>query len=125
MIRLYANDERELYLQLADEIIRLIAEGHIHDQDEMPSVRKLATELRVNPKTVQHAYQRLADRGILQLRHKATAIVDLQQMQTAEWLALWSPVIQRFITEAQARGLKKSDAEQWIVKEMKQKEEFE
>lgn len=70
LIRLYDDDKRDLYIQLADEMIRLMAEGQLQVGDELPSIRKLAGSLQVNTKTVQAAYQKLADEGFILLRKK-------------------------------------------------------
>lgn len=69
-IRLYDDDERDLYIQLADEMIRLMAEGALKNGDELPSIRRLASSLQVNTKTVQAAYQKLADEGFILQRKK-------------------------------------------------------
>lgn len=108
-IRLYDNDERDLYLQLADEMIRLMAEGELKKGDELPSIRKLASSLQINMKTVQAAYQKLADDGFILQRKKATALVSQENFNEENWLKRWGNVFTRFQDEGKARGL--SDAE--------------
>ncbi|HLR10984.1 MAG TPA: GntR family transcriptional regulator [Sporosarcina sp.] len=108
-IRLYDDDERDLYVQLADEIIRLIAEGTLTEGDELPSIRKLASRLQVNTKTVQAAYQKLADEGFIILRKKATAIVHQAQFNEQEWLQRWRNVLTRFQYECRARNLSEQE----------------
>lgn len=108
-IRLYDNDERDLYLQLADEMIRLMAEGELKKGDELPSIRKLASSLQINMKTVQAAYQKLADDGFILQRKKATALVSQENFNEENWLKRWENVFTRFQDEGKARGL--SDAE--------------
>lgn len=108
-IRLYDDDERDLYVQLADEIIRLIAEGTLTEGDELPSIRKLASRLQVNTKTVQAAYQKLADEGFIILRKKATAIVHQAQFNEQEWLQRWRNVLTRFKYECRARNLSEQE----------------
>lgn len=124
MIRLYENDPRDLYVQLADQIIQLIAEKKLEQNDELPSVRQLASQLRVNPKTVQSAYQRLAEKGFIQLRHKARAIVNLTQLSNDEWLTLWRPEWNTFIGEAKARGLSRDQALECVTKWFNEQEEI-
>lgn len=105
LIRLYDDDKRDLYIQLADEMIRLMAEGQLQVGDELPSIRKLAGSLQVNTKTVQAAYQKLADEGFILLRKKATAIVTLENFNEQEWLERWGTIFNRFQNECKARKL--------------------
>ncbi len=105
LIRLYDEDKRDLYIQLADEMIRLMAEGQLQIGDELPSIRKLAGSLQVNTKTVQAAYQKLADEGFILLRKKATAIVTLENFNEQEWLERWGTIFNRFQNECKARKI--------------------
>lgn len=104
-VRLYDDDERDLYIQLADEIIRLIAENQLQDGDELPSIRKLAASLQVNTKTVQAAYQKLADEGFILLRKKATALVNQDHFNEKTWNDRWQKTFTRFHNECKARHL--------------------
>lgn len=120
-IRLYDEDERDLYRQLADEIIRLMSEGALQEGDELPSIRKLASQLQVNTKTVQAAYQKLADEGFILLRKKATAIVHQEHFNEQEWLQAWQHTFTRFRHECAARQVSEQDmkklAQQFLTKE--------
>lgn len=104
-IRLYDNDERDLYIQLADEMIRLMAEGELREGDELPSIRRLATSLHVNMKTVQAAYQKLADEGFILQRKKATALVNQEHFDEDKWTEHWRKIFTRFQNECKARSL--------------------
>lgn len=114
-IRLYDNDERDLYLQLADEMIRLMAEGELKKGDELPSIRKLASSLQINMKTVQAAYQKLADDGFILQRKKATALVSQENFNEENWLKRWENVFTRFQDEGKARGLSDDEISQVIT----------
>lgn len=113
-IRLYDDNERELYMQLVDEIIRLMAEGKLKEGDELPSIRKLASSLQVNTKTVQIAYQKLADDGFVLLRKKATALVAQQNFNEEDWLARWRDTFTRFQNEGKARNLSDDEITYYI-----------
>jgi GntR family transcriptional regulator len=54
-----------IYLQIESQVKHAIAAGALKLDDPLPSVRKLAAELRVNPNTVARAYQNLERDGIL------------------------------------------------------------
>ena len=46
-----------VYLQLEAQVKRAVAAGVLPTGDALPSARKLAAELRINPNTVARAYQ--------------------------------------------------------------------
>ncbi|MCH7562206.1 MAG: GntR family transcriptional regulator, partial [Gemmatimonadetes bacterium] len=57
-----------LYEQIAGRIRLAVASGELVEGDALPSVRGLATELRVNPATVVKAYRDLEVMGLLNTR---------------------------------------------------------
>jgi len=54
-----------IYEQLKSQIIRLAVSGVLSPNEQIPSVRTLAQQLRVNPNTVQKAYQELERTGVI------------------------------------------------------------
>ncbi len=54
-----------IYEQLYKKVVELILKGVLNEQDKLPSVRSLATELSVNPNTVAKAYNLLERDGII------------------------------------------------------------
>jgi GntR family transcriptional regulator len=54
-----------IYEQLYRNVTLLILKGVLQEQDKLPSVRSLATELGVNPNTVAKAYTLLERDGII------------------------------------------------------------
>ena len=59
------DESKPIYLQIADAIKKAIVRGEYGMGDKVPSVRELAIELKVNPNTVQHAYQELLREGVI------------------------------------------------------------
>jgi GntR family transcriptional regulator len=64
-----------LYAQIAERVRLAIATGALGSADALPSVRQLATELRVNPATVVQAYRDLEAQGFVEIRHGAGTFV--------------------------------------------------
>lgn len=58
------DDKIPIYLQIMDLIKGDIILRKIKEGDKLPSVRELASELKVNPNTLQRAYQELEREGI-------------------------------------------------------------
>lgn len=53
MITLNYRDARPIYEQVRDGLRRLIVSGAIADGEKLPSVRALASQLAINPNTIQ------------------------------------------------------------------------
>ena len=60
--------DRPLYLQIVDAVRRALVEGQLDPGDPLPPGRQLAEALGVNLETVQRAYRRLSDDGIVTSR---------------------------------------------------------
>ncbi len=67
-LRIDPTDATPIWSQIEEGIRRLIASGALKPGAAVPSVRELASELRVNPATVARGYQRLTETGILTVR---------------------------------------------------------
>ena len=57
-----------IYLQIAEAIRGGVAAGTYRPGEALPSLRELAVTLRVNPNTVQRAYDELSREGIVESR---------------------------------------------------------
>lgn len=67
-IPVHPADPRPIWSQIEEALRRLLASGSLTPGDSVPSVRELATDLRVNPATVSKAYQSLMGAGLLEVR---------------------------------------------------------
>ena len=54
-----------IYVQIIEQIQRLVAAGELKQGDQLPTVRQMATELRVNFNTVARAYRLLDEAGLI------------------------------------------------------------
>ena len=63
MIHLDYRDARPIYTQIADGIREQIRTGILQSGDKLPSVRELATQLTINPNTIQRSYRELEMQG--------------------------------------------------------------
>jgi GntR family transcriptional regulator len=67
-----------LYDQIADRIRVAVAAGELRPGDPLPSVRRLAGTLRVNPATVVQAYRALEAEGFVEMRQgSGTFVLDI------------------------------------------------
>jgi len=65
MISVNFRDARPIYEQIKDDFKKLIISGALSKDDKMPSVRTLATQLSINPNTIQRAYNELETEGFI------------------------------------------------------------
>jgi GntR family transcriptional regulator len=54
-----------IYVQIVEQVRRLVVSGELLPGDQLPTVRQLATELRVNFNTVARAYRMLDQAGLI------------------------------------------------------------
>lgn len=64
-----------LYAQIAARLGVAIAADELKPGDMLPSVRQLASQLRINPATVVQAYRELEAEGLVATRHGAGTFV--------------------------------------------------
>lgn len=96
-----------LYEQIAARVRVAIAAGDLKAGDPLPSVRKLARELRVNPATVVQAYRDLASDGFVELRHGQGSFVQemSDHLKDEERAARAHQLVQRLLADAARLGI--------------------
>lgn len=65
MIVIDYQDRRPIYEQIVERFQMLILQGALEEDEQMPSVRKLAMELSINPNTIQKAFSILEQQGYI------------------------------------------------------------
>ena len=65
VIRLNYRDSRPIYEQIMDGLRRLVVSQVLKPGDKLPSVRELASQLAINPNTIQRAYRELEAQGYI------------------------------------------------------------
>ena len=74
MILIDYKDRRPLYEQIVEKLSDLMVRGILEQDSQLPSVRSLATELSMNPNTIQRAYAELERQGYI-IRLRAGAVL--------------------------------------------------
>lgn len=107
-MRLYLQpaDNRPLYVQIMDEVRRALVRGTVGPEDLLPSVRELASELRVNPRTVSQAYAELEREGVVRVRPgRGTFVSPEARPDRRERPRLAREVARRALADATRNGL--------------------
>lgn len=59
------NTRAPVYIQVVDSFKKKMALGELRAGEEMPSRRELATELKINPNTVQKAFKEMEEQQLI------------------------------------------------------------
>jgi GntR family transcriptional regulator len=99
-----------------------VAAGELKAGDGLPSVRTLATRLRVNPATVVQAYRELEAEGLVQMRQGAgTYVTDVTPERRArERTADARRLVRDLLAEAARRGITAADLKQALNAELEE-----
>src|SRR5258705_2131723 len=74
-VALDARDATPIYAQLERGLRAAIATGRLRPGEQLPAVRQLAVELRVNATTVARVYSELERAGVLETRRGVGSFV--------------------------------------------------
>lgn len=82
MIILDYKDRRPLYEQVIDKMKELMLLGVFKENEPLPSVRSLATDLSINPNTIQRAYAELERQGYLYtIKGRGSFVAENREMK--------------------------------------------
>ena len=65
IIQIEQNSPVPIYEQLVSEIVRMVESGALTENDSLPPIRQLASQLDVAANTVARAYQELERKGMI------------------------------------------------------------
>ena len=112
MFSLSPSHPMPLYAQLTRAIRFAIATGRLRVGEQLPTVRQLAVELRVNANTVAKVYGELERSGILETRRGVGTFVSARHFAANhrdEHEKHLTELVDRFIEEAGAMGFSVDD----------------
>lgn len=76
-----------IYIQIMDQVRHQIASEDLQPGDQLPTVRQLAADLRVNFNTIARAYRLLDDAGIISTQHgRGTFILEAPSQEVTDRL---------------------------------------
>lgn len=85
MIHLNYRDTRPIYIQIVAGFRDRISAGVLGPGEKLPSVRDLASELAINPNTIQRAYRQLEAEGwIVSIPGKGCFVSTQSEIPTRE-----------------------------------------
>lgn len=97
MFSLDYRDGRPIYIQVKESLYHLMLSGALQQNDQLPSVRSLATSLALNPNTISRAYEALEqEKLIYTVQGKGSfvaPIVHLTEQRTTQLLEQLDTVV--------------------------------
>jgi GntR family transcriptional regulator len=115
-----------IYTQIVNQIQSQLANGILKHGDQLPTVRALASELRVNFNTVARAYRILDEERIISTQQgRGTYITEIPPPEITEKLRQESlaELTQRFINEAFRLGFSEREINQAVKDKLKDERE--
>src|ERR1700683_38519 len=110
-----------IYMQLIQQVRRMVASGQLTPGTELPSVRDVATEYTVNPTTISKAYSLLENEGLLQRNRGKPMTISAGRRgvgSLSQRLKQIEPQIEVLVLAAQQLQLKSAELCQFIDKKM-------
>jgi GntR family transcriptional regulator len=109
--RIDSRSPTPLYAQISTRLRVAIAAGELCPGDALPSVRQLASQLRINPATVVQAYRELEADGLVATRHGAgTFVLDVPSARKeSDRLMEARRLVRELIADAGRLGISSAD----------------
>lgn len=77
MVQLNYRDAKPIYEQIKEGLRKLVVSKALDAGEKLPSVRELASQLAINPNTIQRAYRELENEGyIYTIAGKGTFVAE-------------------------------------------------
>ena len=111
-----------IYTQIVNQLQAQVVAGVLKPGDQLPTVRALAEELRVNFNTVARAYRILDEARIISTQQgRGTYITEIPPPKISERLRRESleALTQRYISEAGRLDFSKSEISQMVKEQLK------
>ena len=111
-----------IYTQIANQIQGQVANGILKPGDQLPTVRALALELRVNFNTVARAYRLLDEERIISTQQgRGTYINEKPPPAMTERLRRESleGLVERFVSETMRLGFSQTEIRQIVSEQLK------
>lgn len=101
-----------IYIQIMEQVRHLMASGQLKTGDQLPTVRQLAADLRVNWNTVARAYRLLDEAGLISTQQgRGTYIWDKPSEETERSLRheALSALTHQYLLDARQLGAGNED----------------
>jgi GntR family transcriptional regulator len=109
-----------IYIQLMEQFKHAVETGALRPGEQLPTLRKLAVELVVNPNTIVRAWRELANEGIVEIRHGSGAFVSQDAARLTRIPRKAQAVMQSAVDRLTAAGLTEDEIRRLMENELAQ-----
>ncbi|MEP7352627.1 MAG: GntR family transcriptional regulator [Acidobacteriota bacterium] len=109
-----------LYLQLMEQVKHAVETGALRAGDQLPTIRKVAVDLVVNPNTVVRAYRELEHEGVIEVKHGSGAFIRETAVGRASVMRKAQAVVQSAIERLSSLDLSDEEIRRVFENELAQ-----
>jgi len=118
ILRLNPNSGIPVYLQMIEQVKHAIETEAIRAGDQLPSVRKMAEELVINPNTVARVYHELEREGIIEIRHGAGAYIRDSVVSRTKLMRKAQNVVESAVDRLESMDLTEDEVRRLVENEL-------
>ena len=118
LFRLNPSSGVPVYLQLMEQVKHGIETGLLRPGDQLPTIRKLAEDLVVNPNTVVRAYRELEHEHVIELKHGSGAFVREARAGSTRITRRTQSLVQSAVERLVASGLTEDEIRRLFENEL-------
>ena len=118
LFRLNPSSGVPMYLQLMEQVKHAVGIGALRAGEQLPTIRKLAEDLVMNPNTVVRAYRELEHEGVIEMRHGSGAFVCESTPERSRIMRKAAAVMQSTVERLVALGLTEQEMRRLVENEL-------
>lgn len=107
-----------IYEQIVNQVEKFIISGVLKSNEQLPSVRQVASDLGINPNTIQKAYAELEHKGVItSVMGKGNFVTDNTNPLIMRQIEDIFKRVKKDINDLQKLGLSNEEIKQRILKD--------
>ena len=118
ILRLNHSSGMPIYLQLMEQVKHAVETGALRPGDQLPTIRKIAEDLVMNPNTVARAYRELEHEGVIELKHGSGAFIRGSAARDAKVTRKAQAIVQSAVERLVASGFNGDEIRRLVESEL-------
>jgi GntR family transcriptional regulator len=103
-----------------EQVKHAVETGALREGDQLPTIRKLAEDLLMNPNTVVRAYRELEYEGVLELKHGSGAFIKESAAGRTRLIGKAQAILQSTVDRLMFMGLTEEELRRVFENELSQ-----